>query len=61
MYIGAHAIIITYDITSKESFKDATNYWYQEIRNYCSADTEVMLIGNKSDLGDQREVPVEEV
>jgi Ras-related protein Rab-1A len=27
-YSGAHAIIITYDITNKQSFDDVSSYWY---------------------------------
>ena len=53
---GAHAIIITYDITDQKSFNDAITYWFQEVKNYCPPETAVMLIGNKSDLVERREV-----
>lgn len=58
---GAHALLITFDITSRTSFADATKYWYAEIRNQCPPETDVLLVGNKSDLDDRREVTKEEV
>jgi small GTP-binding protein len=32
-YKGAHAIIIVYDITRKESFEDIENFWLGEVSN----------------------------
>jgi len=56
LHIGAHALIVTYDITSRSSFNDAIKYWYAEIRSQCPPETDVLLVGNKADLEDQREV-----
>lgn len=30
-YKGAHAIMIVYDITRKESFEDIDNFWLSEV------------------------------
>ena len=50
--------MLVYDITSHESFSDI-NKWLQEInKNECNKP--MVLIGNKCDLNDQREVPKEE-
>lgn len=36
-YRGAHALMIVFDITDKQSFEDATNYWFAEINTSCPA------------------------
>lgn len=43
-------MVITYDITNKQSFEDATNFWFHEIRTHCGNEAEIMLVGNKCDL-----------
>ena len=54
----ANGILLVYDITSHESFSDI-NKWLQEInKNECNKP--MVLIGNKCDLNEQREVPKEE-
>jgi GTPase SAR1 family protein len=57
--LGAHALIITFDITNKTSFTDAIKYWYSEIKSQCPPDTDVLLVGNKADLEERREVTKE--
>lgn len=54
-YRGAHGIIIVYDVTNKESF-DNVRQWMQEIEKFASENVNKLLIGNKSDLEEQREV-----
>ena len=54
----ANGILLVYDITCHDSFSDI-NKWLQEINiNECTKP--MVLIGNKSDLNDNREVPKEE-
>jgi GTPase SAR1 family protein len=48
--------MIVFDITDKQSFDDAINYWYGEIRASCPPETQVLLVGNKHDLLDKRVV-----
>lgn len=50
--------IIVYDVTSKKSFKNV-NRWIQEVREIAPKDTQIMLLGNKSD-SDKRVVTIEE-
>jgi len=53
--------MIVFDITDKQSFEDAIQYWYGEIRNSCPPETQILLVGNKSDMQTSRAVKVEEV
>lgn len=58
-YRGAHGIIVVYDITNRESF-DNIKYWLEEVLRYTSEKTNVLIIGNKSDLPNKRTVSFEE-
>ena len=42
--------MIVFDITDPQSYLDATTYWYEEIKNSCPPQTQILLVGNKSDL-----------
>lgn len=46
---------MVYDITDKESF-EAVKTWVNEIKKYSQPDVIKLLVGNKSDLEDKREV-----
>ncbi|XP_039716373.1 ras-related protein Rab-17 isoform X2 [Pteropus medius] len=57
---GADAALLVYDITSKDSFCKAQQ-WLKELEKELPlGDVVVMLVGNKTDLGEEREVSVEE-
>lgn len=56
-YRGADAVILVYDITSAQSFDDLQNFWVQEVAQYGSDVSNLILVGNKSDLHNNREVP----
>ena len=58
-YKGAKGALIVYDITSKNSF-DNIDKWLDEIRNKSSNDIKLMIIGNKTDLKQFREVSNEQ-
>lgn len=58
-YTGANAIVIVFDVTSQQSFKNA-GYWYDEIGRYSDSGVEIFLVGNKADLRSSRQVPVAE-
>ena len=57
-YKGAKGALIVYDTTSKPSFDDIDK-WLNEIRDKSSNDIKLMIIGNKIDLKEFREVPNE--
>ncbi|KAF7684770.1 GTP-binding protein YPT1 [Astathelohania contejeani] len=48
-YRGAHGIIIVFDMTDEESFKDVEG-WLEEIRKHGSEEVEILLLGNKIDM-----------
>ena len=58
-YKGAHGIILVYDITDRQSFKDIEN-WLAEIDKYGNENVVKLLVGNKSDLEASRQVKAEE-
>ncbi|KAK2516234.1 Rab30 [Columba guinea] len=54
-YRSANALILTYDITCEESFRCLPE-WLREIEQYASNKVITVLVGNKIDLADKREV-----
>ncbi|MCL4112818.1 UNVERIFIED_CONTAM: hypothetical protein GTU68_029823 [Idotea baltica] len=58
-YKGAHGIILVYDITDRQSFKDIEN-WLAEVDKYGNENVVKLLVGNKSDLEANRQVKAEE-
>jgi len=54
-YRGAMGIMLVYDITSEKSFDNIKN-WIRNIEEHASAEVERMLIGNKCDMQDKRQV-----
>ncbi len=60
-YLGSQAAFIVFDLTNRESFEHALNYWYTELREYVKKkDFPILLVGNKADLVKQRKVKYEE-
>jgi len=55
-YRGSNAALIVYDVTDKESFS-AVEKWHKEIIEHAGKDTPVVLVGNKIDMGIDRQVP----
>jgi len=49
-------VIITYDITKQDSFEEVKSYWMKEIENYANWIEDILVLGNKSDCSDQRQV-----
>ena len=52
-YRGAHGILLLYDVTDKDSFRNLSN-WLIEIEKNASKNILRVLIGNKCDLEDKR-------
>jgi len=57
-YRGADGIILCYDVTSMDSF-DHVEEWLSEVNRHASEGTRKLLIGNKIDLADKKEVPLD--
>ncbi|KAG5454452.1 Ras- protein Rab-8A [Clonorchis sinensis] len=58
-YRGAMGIMLVYDVTNAKSFKNI-NLWMRNIDQHANQDVEKMLLGNKCDMVDQRQVTREE-
>ena len=58
-YKAAKGVILVYDISSKESF-DRLRFWLKELRNSGGENVKVVIIGNKNDLFEQRQVSDQE-
>ena len=54
-YRGAAGALLVYDITSRESFNALSN-WLTDARTLASPSIVILLVGNKKDLEDEREV-----
>uniref|UniRef100_A0A8C6TDR9 small monomeric GTPase n=1 Tax=Neogobius melanostomus TaxID=47308 RepID=A0A8C6TDR9_9GOBI len=58
-YRGAMGFLLMYDITSQDSFC-AVQDWATQIKTYSWDNAQVVLVGNKLDLEDDRQVPVKD-
>ena len=58
-YKGAKGAFVVYDITNKNSFDNADN-WLNNLRASADKKCSIILIGNKSDLENKREVSIEQ-
>lgn len=56
---GAQGIVLVYDVTDRDSFENVRT-WMQEISKNADKHANVMLVGNKCDMEDQRKVSKEE-
>jgi Ras-related protein Rab-18 len=68
-YRGAHAVILVYDVTNRNSFNNVERLWLEQVDLYCTRGAEhcvLMLLANKTDLVAEggtrglRAVPAEE-
>jgi small GTP-binding protein len=58
-YKGAKGVIIVYDICREKSFENVDK-WIEDFKSKADEDAVILLIGNKNDLDDKREVNKEE-
>ncbi|XP_028931122.1 ras-related protein Rab-19 [Ornithorhynchus anatinus] len=58
-YRSAHAAIIAYDLTRRSTF-ESIPHWIHEMEKYGAANLVLMLIGNKCDLSEKRQVLFED-
>ena len=58
-YRDSDGVLLIFDLTNKRSF-EKLDFWLEDLSNSCSGEPIVILIGNKNDLKDSREVNKEE-
>jgi Ras-related protein Rab-15 len=54
-YRRAHGVFLVYDITNEKTFTNLEK-WLNWVREYADEDVEMMLLANKSDMEEDREV-----
>ncbi len=59
-YRGSLGTVLVFDLTNSASFEHLPQ-WIEEVRSNIKADIPILLVGNKSDLIDQRAVSIEEI
>jgi Ras-related protein Rab-1A len=58
-YRGSHGVLIVYDITDLKSFKNIKR-WLSDIQSHALEDVQILLVGNKCDLIENRQVSYEQ-
>ena len=58
-YRGCHVILVVYDVTERNSFKNVTT-WIECIDKFAKTNVLRILVGNKTDLEDKRIISKEE-
>ena len=54
-YRGADGAVVIFDVTKKETFNRATK-WFHELNEFAEGNPKIILVGNKIDLINEREV-----
>ena len=60
MYADANIVFLVYDITRVESFNEIKDYWFDEVKEKAPESALIVVLGNKSDLYEDEEVPKDE-
>ena len=55
-YKDADCCLLVYDITSEKSFDKIKDYYIGKIKENCKSIIKVILLGNKTDLKDERKI-----
>jgi len=58
-YRGAHGILLVYDTTNRITFNNVSN-WIKQLKYHSDGNIKIILVGNKCDLEDIRQVSYEE-
>ncbi|KAI6653207.1 Ras-related protein Rab-13 [Oopsacas minuta] len=59
LFRGAKGIVLVFDVTNRKSF-DQLNYWINSFESYGVREEGVLIVGNKSDLEEVRQVSTRE-
>ena len=59
LYKGAKGIIVAYDVTDRDSF-DKVHHWLGQALKLSGKHISIILVGNKADLDEMREVTTDE-
>ena len=59
-YKDARVVLFVYEVTSKKSFENLKNYWYEQVNSNCSSNAVFALVANKSDLYKTAEIEEKE-
>lgn len=59
-YQRAHGMVVVFAINDRRSFENV-RIWLSSIKEYAEEDIQIILVGNKSDLQEEREVLTEEI
>ena len=52
-------IVLMYDVTREDSFNNVSS-WIKQIEQHAKSDVEKILIGNKADLKEMRQISTEQ-
>ena len=55
-YTKADCCLLVYDITNENSFSAIEDFYVKEIKDLCKENIKVILVGNKTDLKDERKI-----
>lgn len=58
-YKIADCFLLVYDITDKQSFNDCKSFFSSKIEENCKKKYKILILGNKMDLKDKREISYE--
>lgn len=59
-YRDSHGAIIVFDLTKRNTFNGVQN-WIKELKTHGNEETEIIILGNKSDLSNEREISEEDI
>ena len=59
-YRKADGCLLVYDITDKRTFEEMEGYFYTQLKDKCKKNIKVIVLGNKTDLEENRKVSREE-
>lgn len=59
-YRKADCCLLVYDISDRYSFDQLKDYFIETIKEKCKKNIQIVLLGNKTDLEEKRQIPSEE-